>query len=160
MRSITKNFTLEEFLVSETADRIGDRNEPTAAHLQNLITYTIPGWQIIRDLVQRSIVITSGYRNPRVNKAVGGVANSDHAQGFAGDGRAAGLTAIALAQIIAGAMRPGGALRTADGKPMVDQLILETSRKIVHVSFAPRRRGMILTQKGGPGTPFQSGLVS
>lgn len=155
MRQITKNFTLEEFLVSETADRIGDANEPTSAHLHNLIEYTIPGWQIIRDLVGRSVIMMSGYRNPRVNAAVGGVSNSDHASGFAGDGRAAGLSAFAFAKIIAEGMQPGKPLH---GK--VDQLILETSRKIVHVSFAPRRRAQILTQRAGAGTPFEKGIVA
>lgn len=155
MRMVTANFSLEEFLVSDTADKIGDANEPTPEHLKNLIDHTIPGWQIVRDITGRAIVITSGYRNPRVNKAVGGVSNSDHALGFAGDGRAAGMSAYGFAQLIAAAMKPG---RPLHGK--VDQLILETSRKIVHLSFAPRRRGQIMTQRKGPGTPFEIGIVA
>ena len=52
------------------------------------------------------------------------------------------------------------------GKLEFDQLILETSRNIVHISFDPeggtRKQGMrgdVLTQKLGAGTPFQQGIV-
>ena len=150
---LTKNFALDEFLVSDTAVAIGVANEPTAEHLKRLSEVTAPGMQIIRDLVQRSIVITSAYRNPRVNKAVGGTPTSDHPQAWAVDSRAAGLSAYGYASIIAEAMKAGGALH---GK--VDQLILETGRNIVHVSFAPRKRGHIRTQKGGPGSAILEGL--
>ncbi len=39
-----------------------------------------------------------------------------------------------------------------------DQLILEISRNIVHLSFDPRLRGQVRTQAGGPGTPIVAGL--
>jgi len=35
-----------------------------------------------------------------------------------------------------------------------DQLILETSRKIVHISFDPKSRLMVGEQKKGPNTPI------
>lgn len=154
MGDITRNFSLDEFLVSETADRLGDKNQPTPDHEANLIDH-IEVMQIIRDLIDRSVVITSGYRNKRVNKAVGGVPNSDHATGNASDSRAAGLSAYAYASIIADHMREGRRLHG-----LIDQLILETSRKVVHVSTAPRRRGEIMTQRKGPGTPFEAGIVA
>lgn len=155
MGDLTANFSLDEFLVSETAARRGISNAPTAEHLRRIKEVTAPGMQIIRDLVGRSVVMTSCYRNPEVNRLVGGVPNSDHAQGWATDSRAAGLSAMAYATIIRDAMKPGGALH---GR--VDQLILESSRNIVHVSFAPRRRGQVLTQKKGAGTAFEQGLVA
>lgn len=153
MGDLTANFSLDEFLISSKAVELGIANLPTPAHLMNIKTVTAPGMQMVRDLVARALVITSGYRNPAINRAVGGVENSDHAEGFAVDCRAAGLSALGLALLIAALMKPGQALH---GK--VDQLILETSRGIVHISFAPRRRGQILTQRGGPGTPFEQGI--
>lgn len=149
MGDLTANFSMDEFLVSETAERHGISNEPTAKHRTNIATYTAPVLQRIRDRVARAVFITSGYRNPQVNRLVGGVENSAHAQGLAADIRAAGLTAKQLATIIAGDARI-----MAD----IDQLILETGRGVVHVSADPRRRRQVLTQAGGPGSPVTVGI--
>jgi zinc D-Ala-D-Ala carboxypeptidase len=153
MGDLTKNFSLDEFLVSSTAAAGGIANTPTKEHLRRIRTITAPGIQLVRDLVARAMVLTSGYRNPEVNALVGGVPTSDHAEAYAVDCRAAGLSAFGLARLIAEHMQPGGKLY---GK--IDQLILETSRSVVHISFAPRRRGQIMTQRGGPGTPFVKGI--
>lgn len=157
MTKLTKHFTLGEFIVSSTAEKLGDPNMPTPEHLENL-KRTAAGLEQVRSILgDCAIVITSGYRNPRVNKAVGGVANSAHALGHAADFRAAGFTAIGAATRIRDA-------RLA-GKIEFDQLILETSRKIVHISFDPAggakkkgMRGEVLTQAGGAGSPVQQGL--
>ena len=45
----------------------------------------IDGLQELRDLVGGPIYITSGYRCPKHNKAVGGVPNSLHMKGWAAD---------------------------------------------------------------------------
>lgn len=153
MGDLTLNFSLDEFLVSSTAEKHGIANTPTPEHLKRLRSVTAPGMQIIRTLVGRSITITSAYRNPRINALVGGTATSAHPMAYAVDSRAAGLSALAYARLIEAAMKPGGPLH---GR--IDQLILETSRRIVHVSFDPRARGQVKTQRGGPGTPFEQGL--
>lgn len=154
MGDLTKNFSLDEFLVSEKAAALGIRNAPTAEHLKRLTTVTAPGMQIIRDALGRSIVITSAYRNPTVNRAVGGTPTSAHPQGWAVDSRAAGLSLLEYARFIERLMKPGGVLH---GK--VDQLIYEIGRT-VHVSFDPRARGQVRTQRGGPGSPMQTGIVA
>lgn len=155
MGNLTKNFSLEEFLVSSTADARGIANTPTPEHERRIREVVAPGLQLIRDIVGRSVLITSAYRNAQVNRLVGGVPKSDHTEAWAADIRAAGLSAFGLAKVIEAEMEEGGRLH---GK--VDQLILETSRRIVHVSFAPRLRGQLLTQRGGPGTPFTPGIVA
>ena len=155
MGDLTKNFSLDEFLVSEKADQLGIANTPTPVHLERLKTVTAPGMQIVRDLVGRSIVITSAYRNPTINKAVGGTATSAHPLAWATDSRAAGMTALAYAKVVAQAMKPSGVLH---GK--IDQLIYEASRNIVHISFDPRARGQIKTQKYGLGPSFTKGRPS
>jgi zinc D-Ala-D-Ala carboxypeptidase len=82
---ISKHFTLDEFLLSEVAARLGLDNHPTLvviAHL-SLVAATM---ERIRTLLGNSpIVIHSGYRSPQVNKAVGGVATSAHCRGLACD---------------------------------------------------------------------------
>lgn len=148
MTKITKNFSLEEFLASDAAEDLGDPNTPTDQHLKN-IQYTAEGFQELRDILGRSIVLTSGYRNPRVNASVGGVADSAHAKGFAGDCHVAGLTDLAAAKIIRD--------RMPTLKHKIDQLILEKGR-CIHVSFDPRARGQVLRQPGGPGSQVFVGL--
>jgi zinc D-Ala-D-Ala carboxypeptidase len=151
MTRLSEHFTLEEFIVSSTADSLGIANTPTPEHLENL-KLTAAGFEKARAILgDCAIVITSGYRNPKVNAAVGGVPNSAHALGFAGDFRAAGFSALGAAQKLRDAQ--------ARGEIEFDQLILESSRRIVHLSFDPaRRRNQVLTQAGGPGSPVQKGL--
>jgi len=123
---------------------------PLPEHETRIRTLLAPFCQKVRDRAGCAIHITSGYRNPEVNKAVGGVSNSDHALGYAADITASGMTAKALAQVIAG---------DKDLMADADQVILETSRNIVHVSVNPRKRHQLLTQRHGAGTPFDLGIV-
>jgi hypothetical protein len=153
MGDLTKNFSLNEFLVSSTADQLGISNQPTPEHLRRIKEVTAPSLQAIRDVIDCSINITSAYRSPKVNKAVRGVPNSDHPQAWAVDCHAAGMSAFAFARLLEAEIKPGGRFAGS-----VDQLIYEASRGIVHLSFAPRRRAQVLTQRLGAGTPFDSGI--
>lgn len=79
------NFTLSEFVRSDTADRLGIDNTPTTeaiAHLGELVGSIL---QPLRDAWGKPIIVTSGYRCKELNKAVGGVANSSHLTGYAAD---------------------------------------------------------------------------
>lgn len=144
---LSAHFTLAEFTRSDKAIELGEPNQPTRAHLSNLQRLAA-GMEKVRAICgNRAITITSGYRNPRVNRAVGGVPTSAHALGHAADFTVAGLTPMAAAGLI------------RDSALGFDQLILETSRGIVHLSFDPRARRQVLTQKGGPGSPVEEGLV-
>ena len=153
MGDLTKNFSLSEFLVSSKATELGIPNTPTDEHLKRIREVTAPSLQIIRDAVDASIVITSAYRNPRINKAVRGTPTSDHPQAWAVDCHAAGFSVLGFARFVRDRMQPGGIF-----EGMIDQLIHEPSRGIVHISFAPRRRAQVLTQRGGPGSPFEAGI--
>jgi len=155
MTRLTKNFRMEEFLVSSTADANGIANTPTATHEKRIREVLAPGLQDIRDALGVAVVITSAYRNPKVNRLVGGTPTSDHPNAWAADIRAAGHSAFGLAKAIEAMMEPGGVI---EGR--IDQLILETSRRVVHVSFAPRRRGEKKTQRGPAGTAFTPGIVA
>lgn len=149
MGDLTPHFGMSEFLVSNTADRLKIYNDPTPEHRERIATMLAPVLEAIRDRLKRSVVIMSGYRSAALNKAVGGVATSAHCLGYAADITAAGMSALALAQWIAS--QPG---IMAD----IDQLILETSRGVVHVSVDPRRRMQVLTQSRAAGSPVRQGL--
>lgn len=78
-------FTLKELCASTTATAQGIDNFPSfevAAHLQDLADNLLDP---LRRAWGSAIIVTSGYRCPALNKAVGGVARSVHQQGWAAD---------------------------------------------------------------------------
>lgn len=82
---ISKNFTLEELRDSSTAKKLGIINAPGVDEVCALCALVHHVLQPLRDALQEPIVISSGYRCPQLNKAVGGVANSQHTKGEAAD---------------------------------------------------------------------------
>ena len=79
-----KYFKLAEFINSATANRLGIDNMPTFEIVDNLnrLADYLDG---IRAKLGKPILVSSGYRCPMLNKAVGGVANSQHLKGLAAD---------------------------------------------------------------------------
>lgn len=146
MTQLTPHFRLEELTRSDAAKKLGDKNAPTPAHLQNLRTLAL-GLEWARAVLGAPLKITSGYRNPAVNAAVGGVPNSDHALGLAADFVPGAIPVLEAAH------------KLAASDLVFDQLIHETGRGIIHLSFAPRMRRQVLTQAGDPGTPVTAGLA-
>jgi len=72
---LSAHFSLAECTLSSKALSMGIENTPTAEHLQtprNLAART----EEVRALFNRPVEITSGYRNPLANDAVGGVPTS------------------------------------------------------------------------------------
>ena len=83
--NLTPHFTLEELTRSTTAQRLGIANDLPPQLLGN-IQAAADMLELIRTALGGvPIVVTSGYRSPSVNKAVGGVTSSDHTQGYAVD---------------------------------------------------------------------------
>jgi hypothetical protein len=81
---LSKNFTLSEITSSNTAKRLGIKNEPTKEHLENMQRLVTDLIQPIRDALG-PIRISSGYRNPTLNRAIGGSNKSQHTKGQALD---------------------------------------------------------------------------
>lgn len=81
---LTANFSLEELTRSTTAQRLRLDNTPPPGVLPQL-QETAELLQRIREHLQRPIIVTSAYRGPEVNRAVGGVTSSDHTRGQAAD---------------------------------------------------------------------------
>ena len=83
---LSKNFTLEEFIRSNTAERMGIDNVPKDEKVvENLRSLCLEVLQPLRDYVGAPVHINSGYRCPELNMAVGGVKNSQHCRGEAAD---------------------------------------------------------------------------
>ena len=81
---MSKFFTLEELLTSSTARQKSIENLPSwtvVGHLAELALF-LDG---VRAAWGSGIKVTSGFRNEKLNSAVGGVANSIHKIGYAAD---------------------------------------------------------------------------
>ena len=81
---LSENFSLSEIIHSNTAIRKGIDNAPTAKHLQNIQLLIKQVVQPMRSSIG-AIRISSGYRNPRLNRAIGGSTRSQHCKGEALD---------------------------------------------------------------------------
>jgi len=121
---LSKNFRLSEFTTSETAARLGismDLSVEDPAYL-NLINLCVDILQPLRDRLRKPLIITSGYRPKKLNKAIGGSKHSQHIQGLAADFIVPNMKPIDVAQKIIDMDLP------------FDQLIHEFGRW-VHVSI-------------------------
>jgi hypothetical protein len=82
---LSKNLTLAEVIKSPTAMRKGISNEPTIEHMENLKLIAENIFQPLRDKFGVPIGVSSGYRSPDLNKAIGGSITSQHCKGQALD---------------------------------------------------------------------------
>ena len=82
---LTKNFSLAELTHSITARNRGIKNEPNAVQIENLKALCEKVLQPLRDKMGRAIHISSGFRSPELNVAIGGAKASQHMAGEAAD---------------------------------------------------------------------------
>lgn len=83
--NLTENFTLEEMYKSTTAIRLGIDNTPSDIVIKNLLQLCKKVLQPLRDHMDESIRVSSGYRSPELNKKIGGSKSSQHCLGQAAD---------------------------------------------------------------------------
>ena len=87
---LSKNFTYEELIHSNVAERKGLKNRPKTKEeekkvIENLRALCIEVLQPLRDYLGKPVVISSGYRSEELNRMVGGVKGSQHLRGEAAD---------------------------------------------------------------------------
>ena len=85
-------FSLAELIKSSTATKHHIDNTPPADVIRNLQYGIDMVLDPLRRIYGKPILITSGYRCPKLNTLVGGVSNSWHTQGNAADIHVASLT--------------------------------------------------------------------
>ena len=129
---LAPNFPLALLVRSEIAEQQGIDNSPPPEVIENLKVLAA-GLEQVQALLGHPLEISSGYRCPALNAAVGGSTASQHVQGLAADfvcpdfgppldvARAIGVSAIAF-----------------------DQCILEFGNW-VHLSFSAQPRVRLLT---------------
>lgn len=133
-----KYFSIEELCASDTAERKKIDNTPNAdarLRMQRLIEQLLDP---IRAAWGGPITVNSGYRSPALNRAVGGVATSQHVKGEAAD-------------ITVGSTSDNKRLfdkiveLQKAGKIAFDQLIDESNFAWIHISYrAGNNRNQIL----------------
>lgn len=79
------HFTMEELYASATATAKGINNKPSVQQMINLVYLTAYVLEPLRVAMGEPIKIGSGFRCQALNKAVGGVYNSQHMKGQAAD---------------------------------------------------------------------------
>lgn len=99
MAKITTNFRLEEFN-SKCGRPIPNNVLPNIIELAKNL-------QVLRNAVNKSISITSGYRSPEHNAKVKGAKDSQHVKGTAADIKVAGMTPKEVALVIDGLIEKG-----------------------------------------------------
>ena len=96
---LSENFTMAEFIKSDTAKREGIDNTPEGKHLENAKALFENVVQKVRDHFGPT-VLNSGYRCPELNQAVRGSKTSQHCKGEAADIEVRGVANGDLAQWI------------------------------------------------------------
>ena len=109
--NLTRNFTLQELIKSDTAIRKGIDNNPNADQVEKLKRLCENVLQPVRDHFGR-VKITSGFRSPELCVAIGSSVNSQHAKAEAADFEVIGVDNAEVADWVYTNCRP-------------DQLILE-----------------------------------
>ena len=146
MAQLSAHFTLEEMIASQEGARRGLDNTPPADVLEHLreMCAKLEG---VRALLGRPIMISSGYRSPQLNAAIGGATNSAHMFGYAAD------------FICPGFGPPLAVCREIEKAGLsYDQLIHEFGAW-THLSFDPQaRRESLRIFKDGHG--YQIGLAA
>lgn len=83
--NLSENFTLAEMIRSDAASRRGIDNTPSPVIIENLTRLCLHVLEPVRAHFARPVIVTSGYRSPAVNSAIGGSGTSQHSQGEAAD---------------------------------------------------------------------------
>jgi hypothetical protein len=127
-RQVSLNFSLREFIYSDTAIRLQIDNTPTdevLVNLQNVCQFIL---EPVRNHFDKPITITSGYRSPELCKAIGSSERSQHCLGMAVDCEVLGVPNKELADWVVNHLE-------------FDQCILEfwkpeeTNSGWVHISY-------------------------
>ena len=143
MTQLTTHFTLEEFTDSQTAARRGIKNVPGEnSQARANIRRTAETMEKVRTILgDKPILVSSGYRSPQVNAAVGGAKSSAHVHGLAVDFSCPGFgTPIQICKALQPHMKDLG----------IDQLIHEFNTW-VHLGLtagAPRQMALTIDNRG------------
>lgn len=82
--NLSPNFVLAEFIISQEAERRGIDNTPTPEIITHLTALCVAILEPLRQALG-PVRVSSGYRSPALNAAIGGAKDSQHMTGHAAD---------------------------------------------------------------------------
>lgn len=82
---ISKHISYREAIHSHTAKKLGIKNEPNEAQLENMKLIAEKIFEPLREYVSGPIKVSSFFRSKALNKAIGGSKTSQHILGLAID---------------------------------------------------------------------------
>jgi hypothetical protein len=126
-----KYFSIKELTKSATAQRKGIDNSPSKEVERSLTALVEKVLDPLREAYGKPIIVTSGYRCPKLNAIVGSTPSSQHVKGEAADIKSVQDTPEENKKLYD--------LIVKLGLPF-DQLINEHNYDWVHVSFGARHR--------------------
>jgi uncharacterized protein YcbK (DUF882 family) len=137
---LSEHFTLEELTRSEVAERKGLDNTPNASEVSNLVR--LAGLlEEVRALLNKPILLNSGFRSKAVNDSVGSRDSSQHRIGCAADIRVPGMT-------------PKQVVEACIAANIGYDQIIEEFGSWTHISVpntastAPRRQALVIDRQG------------
>lgn len=138
MENISKHITYDEATKSQTAVRLGLKNDPGPKELSNMKKIAEEVFEPLREHFNKPIAISSFFRSTGLNKAIGGASNSQHVKGEAID---------IDAEIKNNGVTNKDVFDYIRKNLQFDQLIAEfgdSHPSWIHVSFSTRNRKEIL----------------
>lgn len=126
-----KYFNLGELTKSATAKRLRIDNTPSENEINNLNALVDNVLDPLREAWGQPIIVSSGYRCGKLNKAVGGVPLSQHTMGQAADIHTVSDTPKENKRLY-------DLIRELDLP--IDQCLNEYNFNWIHVSYSPRHR--------------------
>jgi len=124
-----RHFTLGEMIFSQTAARRRIKNLPNGAQILSLVRLVRNVLDPVRAHFKKPVRVSSGFRGPQLNRAIGGSPRSQHSHGEAADISVSGVSVRQVCAFIRDNLE-------------YDQLIYEFGRW-THVSY---RKGRLRKQ--------------
>ncbi|MBP8975105.1 MAG: peptidase M15A [Bacteroidetes bacterium] len=135
---LSKYFTIEEFVTSQTAARLGIDNTPPEQAIENMQELCLHILDPLREALKKPIIISSGYRSPELNQAIGGSPTSQHCLGLAAD-------------IIVPQLHPEEVFNMVVESDLPYDQVIEEFGQWTHLSYAtvPRKQNLLARRENG-----------
>lgn len=136
-----KYFKLSEFLKSDTAIALGIENFPNWDDVETMARFATDVLDVVRKKWGQPLIISSGYRVPPLNVAVGGSPTSDHQDGLAVDLKLPAWSTRKISDLyhLLNDM-------VEEGEIEIDQVIYYRKKKIIHIGAGERVRKQFIVK--------------
>ncbi len=127
------NFSISELIDSDVAKKNNIYNMPDINSLDNMLNLIFYCLQPVRNLINKPMIITSGFRCKKLNQLVGGATNSQHLSGCAAD-------------FIVKGMNPNEIIKIISSSDIIFNQLINEYDKWVHISYIKNNnKNQILT---------------